>query len=162
MLLSWNFKVILNVNTLLTSVEYKPIWCHDDVITTSFLHKTVFSYIFLHIFCAEGQHSQKILIKNASSIHQIRDSDLSPFQIYECLVLQRNIGFQRNMNRKTRKDGTWYSLHPNCSQLCANCLGYFSRYGLKYIKQTKTRNLKIQKVKNKQLWRHPPDFTLCT
>ena len=53
-----------------------------------FYPKSVFFSVFFPYFCAEGQHSQKLMIKNTLSIRQTINLDFSPFKSYECLVLQ--------------------------------------------------------------------------
>ena len=51
-------------------------------------------------------------------MRHIGNSGLSPFELYECLVLLVKHRIQISMNWKTKRGRTWYSLHANCNQLC--------------------------------------------
>ena len=115
---------------------------------TSFLHnyKLVFFLEFSSYFCAEGQHSQIFLIKDTWSIRQTTNSNLSPFQSYECLVLQRTWDLEKCV-MENEKLGKWCSVLANCSQVCVYFFKLFQKIGSKIYQINKNRKWKIQKVK---------------
>ena len=63
---------------------YMPLWRHHFLQNQCFL-------VLSSYFCAEGQHSQKRMIKNTLSIRQKISLDFKPSKSYEC---QWNIGFR--------------------------------------------------------------------
>ena len=101
-------------------------------------------FSILSYFCAEGQHSQKLMIKNTWSIRQAINLDFSPFKSYECLVLQWNI--LEKCELANEKWGRWHLLSVNCSQLCVYFLNYFSWIGSKIYQINK-------KSEQKKLWK---------
>ena len=123
-----------------------PLWRHHDVISSNQCFLVFSSY-----FCAEGQHSQKLMIKNTWSIRQTINLDFSPSKSYECLVLQWNIGF-RDMWTGRKGVGEVALVNANCSQLCVYFLNYFSRKGSKIYQINK--NSQQKKIASKFVWRH--------
>ena len=80
-------------------------------------------------------------------MRHIGNSGLSPFELYECLVLLVKHKIQISMNWKMKRGRTWYSLHANCNQLCV----YFKAISVDMvgiISNKKTGNENIRKVKN--------------
>ena len=106
-------------------------WLHNDIISPPNQCFLVFSY-----FCAEGQHSQKLIIKNTWALCQTINLDFTPSKSYECSELENE------------KWGRWHLLNANCSQLCVYFLSYFSRKGSKiYQINKKLQQKKLGKSK---------------
>ena len=121
-------------------------WNHNDVI----FPKSVF-LVFSSYFCAEGQHRQKLMIKNTWLLYYSETQDLEICEL------------------GNEEWGRWHSLNTNCCQLSVYFLSYFSRKGSKiYQIHKKSQQKKSGKSKinyhdvipqisqfaSKFVWRH--------